>query len=67
MAGFEINKAGMEKLQRDLDDTFSGGIQVPTGGAEADAIASVTDQLRQMGVTPDDAAVEQMVRDARTA
>lgn len=60
------NKAGMAKLQRDLENKFSGGVQVPAGGSEADAVKSVKDQLKAMGVTPNDAAVAKMVRDARS-
>jgi hypothetical protein len=62
---FKINKAGMDKLERDLQEQFSSGIHIPQGGSEADAIQSVKDQLIGMGAIPDDASVLQMVRDAR--
>lgn len=62
---FKPNKAGMDKLKRDLEKKFSGGVRVPAGGSEADAVKSVKDQLKKMGVTPNDSAVAKMVRDAR--
>jgi hypothetical protein len=65
MADFKINKAGMDKLQRDLEEQFSAGIQIPADGSEDDAIRSVKDQLEQMGVTPNDSEVRKMVRDVR--
>jgi hypothetical protein len=63
---FEINKAGMEQLQRGLEEKFSAGVQVPLGGSEEDAIQSVKDQLTKMGTVPNDSAVEKLVRDARS-
>jgi hypothetical protein len=65
MGDFKINKAGMEKLEQDLERQFSGGIQIPAGGSEAEAVRSVKDQLRNMGATPNDAEVRKMVREAR--
>jgi hypothetical protein len=65
VADFRINKAGMKKLERDLEKQFSGGIQIPLDGSEAEAIRSVKDQLNNMGVTPNDSEVQKMVRDAR--
>ena len=65
MADFKINRAGMDKLQRDLEKQFSGGIQIPLEGSEEDAVRSVKDQLKKMGATPNDSEVEKMVRDAR--
>jgi hypothetical protein len=65
MAEFEINEAGMREFERQLEKQFSAGIQIPLGGSEDDAIRSVKDQLKKMGVTPNDAEVEKMVRDAR--
>ena len=62
---FEINKAGMEQLQRDLEEKFSGGVQVPLDGSEEDAVRSVIEQLQSMGVTPNDANVREIVRQAR--
>lgn len=55
----------MAKLQRDLEKKFSGGVQVPAGGTEEDAVQSVKDQLTEMGATPNDAAVLKMIRDVR--
>jgi hypothetical protein len=65
VADFKINKAGMDKLQRDLEKQFSGGIEIPLDGSEEDAIRSVKDQLKEMGATPNDSEVEKLVRDAR--
>lgn len=65
MADFEINEAGIEKLTHDLEQRFSAGIQIPLEGSEADAIRSVKEQLEKMGLTPDDSAVEKLVREAR--
>jgi hypothetical protein len=56
----------METLQRELEKRFSEGIQIPLDGSEAEAIQSVKDQLRSMGVTPnDDSEIQKIVRDAR--
>jgi hypothetical protein len=65
VADFEINEAGIEKLTRDLEQRFSAGIQIPLEGPETDAILSVKEQLEKMGLTPDDSAVEKLVREAR--
>jgi hypothetical protein len=65
MADFKINKAGMDKLQRDLEEQFSAGIQIPADGSEDDAIRSVNYQLEQRGVTPNDSEVRKIVRDVR--
>jgi hypothetical protein len=65
MAKFEINQAGMDKLERELREKFSAGIQIPKDGSEADAVQSVKDQLMGLGAAPNEAAVLQMVRDAR--
>jgi len=62
---FEINEAGMQQLERELQERFSAGIQVPLEGSEVDAIQSVKDQLTSMGATRNDAEVERIVRDAR--
>ena len=43
--GFKLNRAGMERLQRELEEKFLGGLQVPKGGSEEDAVRSVRDQL----------------------
>jgi hypothetical protein len=64
---FEINEAGMQQLERELQERFSAGLQVPLEGSEADAIESVKDQLRSMGAEPNDAEVEKIVRDVREA
>jgi hypothetical protein len=65
MAKFNINQAGMDKLERELQEQVSGGIQIPKDGSEAEAVQSVKDQLMGLGAAPNDAAVLQMVRDAR--
>ncbi|APE17771.1 hypothetical protein BOH72_23420 [Mycobacterium sp. WY10] len=65
MDGFEINEAGMAQLQQELEQHFSGGLQVPLGGSEEDAIRSVKEQLEALGATPDHAEVERMVRETR--
>ncbi|WP_062894950.1 hypothetical protein [Mycobacterium avium] len=62
---FELNKAGIEQFERDLQERFSAGIQIPLGGSEDDAIRSVKDQLEKMGVTPNDSEVQKLVREAR--
>ncbi|BBY33354.1 hypothetical protein [Mycolicibacter minnesotensis] len=62
---FKINEAGMRQLQRDLEKRVASGVEIPSGGSEADAIRSVKDQLKKMGLTPDDQGVRQMVRAAR--
>jgi hypothetical protein len=49
--------------QRDLEEKFSAVIQIPLDGPEDDAVRSVKDQLKNMGVTPNDSEVEKMVRD----
>jgi hypothetical protein len=64
---FKINEAGMAQLERQLQEQFSAGIQVPLEGSDADAIASVKDQLKNMGAEPNDAEVEKIVRDVREA
>jgi uncharacterized protein YpuA (DUF1002 family) len=66
MAGFKENKAGMDKLRQELEQQFSAGVQIPLEGTEEDAIRSVKDQLKNMGVTPNDAEVERIVRNARS-
>ncbi|MBX7453409.1 hypothetical protein GR927_35970 [Mycolicibacterium sp. 3033] len=63
---FVPNKAGMAKLQRDLEKKFSAGIQIPLSGSEADAVADVKKQMKNMGLTPNEAEVRKMVRDARS-
>ena len=65
MAKFNINQAGMDKLERELQEQVSGGIHIPKDGSEAEAVQSVKDQLMGLGAAPNDAAVLQMVRDAR--
>ncbi|CAN5875500.1 hypothetical protein BH09ACT7_BH09ACT7_29020 [soil metagenome] len=62
---FEINEEGMRQLEREPQEKFSAGIQVPLGGSEADAIESVKEQLRGMGAEPNDAEVAKIVREAR--
>ena len=63
--GFKLNRAGMERLQRELEEKFLGGLQVPKGGSEEDAVRSVRDQLEQLGVQPNGAEVRKMVREVR--
>jgi hypothetical protein len=63
--GFQINPAGLAKLQRDLEKKLSGGINIPLGGDEADAIRDVTKQLTELGVTPNDNEVRRLVREKR--
>jgi hypothetical protein len=65
MAKFKINLTGMEELERELRAKFSGGIQIPKDGSEADAVQTVRDQLMGLGAAPNEAAVLRMVRDAR--
>jgi hypothetical protein len=62
---FKVNKDGMNELQRQLEEQFSAGVQVPLGGSEEDAIQSVKDQIVGMGAAPNDAEVERLVRNAR--
>lgn len=62
---FEINQAGLNKLQHDLERQFAAGVQVPLGGSEAEAVESVKDQLRKMGAAPNEAEVQRIVRDVR--
>lgn len=64
-SNFKINTAGMKKLERDLQKQFSAGIRVPLGGSESEAIQSVTKQLKDMGLTPNDSEVEKLVRESR--
>lgn len=63
--GFKINQAGMAKLQHDLEKKFSGGINIPLGGTEADAIRDVKNQLINLGVQPNDAEVRRLVQEKR--
>lgn len=62
---FVPNKAGMAKLQRDLEKQFSAGIQIPLGGTESDAIDEVKKQMKDMGITPNDAEVRKLVQKHR--
>jgi chromosomal replication initiation ATPase DnaA len=62
---FEINKAGMDKLEQDLKKRFAAGIEVALDGSEDEAILSVKEQLKDMGVTPNDTEVERLVREVR--
>ncbi len=62
---FVPNKAGMAKLQRDLQKQFSAGIQIPLGGTESDAIDEVKKQMKGMGITPNDAEVRKLVQKHR--
>ncbi|MCA9835132.1 MAG: hypothetical protein KC435_14350, partial [Thermomicrobiales bacterium] len=49
----------------DLQKKVAGGVNIPTEGSESAAVNSVKSQLRKMGVTPNDAEVRKIVRDAR--
>ncbi len=60
MARFEFNKAGMKKLEDDLIEQFPAGIRIPLDGSEDAAIRSVTDQLAQMGVMPNESEIREM-------
>jgi hypothetical protein len=64
MGNFKINKAGMRKLERDLQKQVPG-VHVPLDGSEDAAVRSVKDQLKKMGTAPNDANVRKMVREAR--
>ena len=64
MGKFTINKAGMKKLEQDLQKEVPG-VQVPLDGSEDDAIRSIKDQLKKICATPNDAEIEKMVRNAR--
>jgi hypothetical protein len=63
----EWNDDGLEKLQRQLEEQFSGGIEAPLGGSEEDAVRSVKEQLVAMGTAPNDAEIAKMVREVREA
>ena len=65
MATFKENRAGMDKLRRDLAKQLSAGIKIPAGGSEADAVAAVKNQMKGMGITPNDAEVRKLVQEAR--
>jgi pyruvate/2-oxoglutarate dehydrogenase complex dihydrolipoamide acyltransferase (E2) component len=58
MADFEFTPNFFER--------FSKGIQIPLGGTEHDAIHSVRRQLEEMSLTPNDSAVVELVRKARS-
>lgn len=64
---FEWNEDGLQKLERQLQEQFSGGLNIPLEGSEDDAIRSVIDQLTAMGATPNEAAIAQKVREVRAA
>ncbi len=61
---FEINKQHMDEPQLDSESQFAD-LRVPLGGSEDEAIRSVTEQLTSMGVTPNEAPVQKIVRQAR--
>ncbi len=67
MARIKINTAGMKKLVRDVEKRVSKGIQIPLDGSEDEAIRSVKDQLKKMGLTPNDSEVRRLVRDRRNS
>jgi len=62
---FEINEAGMQQLQQELEEKFAAGLQVPLDGDEETAVQSVLDQMSSMGITPNESEVRKIVRDAR--
>lgn len=64
MVEFEFNEEGMRQLEEQLREQL-GQIQIPLGGSEEDAIRSVTQQLLDKGLEPNDEAVQQIVREAR--
>lgn len=64
VSNFKINKAALKRLEQNVQKQVPG-VQVPLGGSESDAICDVKDQLRKMGVTPNDSAITKMVRDVR--
>jgi hypothetical protein len=65
--GFEWNNDGLEKLQRQLQEQFSGGVDIPLDGSEDEAIWSVINQLQGKGLTTNDAEIAKWVRDHRAA
>jgi hypothetical protein len=58
MADFRFNP--------DFERRLSAGIRIPLGGTEHDAIHSVKNQFKEMGLTPDDTEIARMVHDARS-
>lgn len=58
MADFEFNP--------DFLQWFSKGLRVSLDGTEDDAIHSVRHQLKEMGLTPNDAEIARIVHDARS-
>lgn len=70
MGNFKINKAGMRKLEREIqqhvDKSVGGGVKVPLSGPEADAVRDVTGQLRKAGFKGNLAAeARRIVREVR--
>lgn len=59
MADIEFNS--------DFFDRLSKGWRVPLDGTEHDAILSLKHQMERSGLTPDQAAVAEIVRNARNA
>jgi hypothetical protein len=65
--GFELNMDGMNEFVRNLEKQFSGKkIRVPLDGSDDEAMRSVKDQIKKLGLTPNDAEIEKYVRDARS-
>lgn len=61
----KINKGALKQLEQAAAKHFSAGVKVPLDGTEADAIRSVSNQLRRKGTVPNAAAVRKLVRDTR--
>ncbi|UVO12578.1 hypothetical protein NM962_22620 [Mycobacterium sp. SVM_VP21] len=54
------------KFNSDFFESLSKGFRVPLDGTEHDAIHSVRQQLRDMGLTVDDAEIARIVHEARS-
>lgn len=63
--GFKFNADDMKERLRNLQERAGEGIGVPLDGSEEDAIRSVNDQLKKMGIEPNESEVRRYVRDAR--
>ncbi|OCB39597.1 hypothetical protein A5676_13005 [Mycobacterium malmoense] len=59
MADIEFNDEFFNRLEK--------GWRIPLDGTEHDAILAVKRQFEEMGLTPDEAGIAQMVREARSA
>ncbi|ORV91187.1 hypothetical protein AWC11_11310 [Mycobacterium interjectum] len=54
------------KFDPEFEKRLSAGIRIPLDGTEHDAIHSVKHQMKEMGLTPNDAEVVKIVAAART-